>query len=463
MLLDLAQSALDRETERRAARSAAEDAVKEWDRNLKTRTQALDKARGADREWVAAWDAAVSQCWFGGDGHTLSTGSVRRILTETAALGPALDKRDDLGRRIEAMEADKASYIADVKSIVAELGMAFNEEAPLDAADALRIRQETAKRNRQDRADRSKELDDAEARRRSVAEQMAVDAALVTEMTRFFGVATMAEVNEKRDHVIHWRELRGKAADLERRILDTLELPSMAEAESTLADVDGGALRSEREELDARLRDQDQRREELYAAHSKAEDAVNGVGGDDAAARIEEKRQTVLQEIEERTLDHLRIRLGTEVAERALRLYRDKHRGSMMDRASDAFRTIGQGYYSGLSTQPDGDREVLIGIGADGNSKIASELSKGVHFQLYLALRMAGYHEFVRARDPLPFIGDDIMETFDDFRAEEAFRLFTEMARVGQVIYLTHHRHLREIAREICPTVTIHELPSPMV
>ena len=40
-----------------------------------------------------------------------------------------------------------------------------------------------------------------------------------------------------------------------------------------------------------------------------------------------------------------------------------------------------------------------------------------------------------------------------------AFRLFTEMAGVGQVIYLSHHRHLCEIAREVCPNVTIHELP----
>jgi uncharacterized protein YhaN len=51
------------------------------------------------------------------------------------------------------------------------------------------------------------------------------------------------------------------------------------------------------------------------------------------------------------------------------------------------------------------------------------------------------------------------METFDDFRAEEAFRLFAQMAQPGQVIYLTHHRHLCDIARHVCPSVTIHPLP----
>lgn len=50
------------------------------------------------------------------------------------------------------------------------------------------------------------------------------------------------------------------------------------------------------------------------------------------------------------------------------------------------------------------------------------------------------------------------METFDDFRAEETFRLFAGMAEKGQVIYFTHHRHLVDIARAVCPAVQVHEL-----
>ncbi len=50
------------------------------------------------------------------------------------------------------------------------------------------------------------------------------------------------------------------------------------------------------------------------------------------------------------------------------------------------------------------------------------------------------------------------METFDDFRAEEAFKLLTEMAGVGQVIYLSHHQHLCDIARTVCPEVRGYEV-----
>ena len=114
--------------------------------------------------------------------------------------------------------------------------------------------------------------------------------------------------------------------------------------------------------------------------------------------------------------------------------------------------------FAGWATQPDKDGEMLIAVAADGRSKMAVELSRGARFQLYLALRVAGYHEFVRSRRPVPFIADDIMESFDDFRAEEAFRLFADMAGVGQVIYLTHHRHLCDIARRVCPGARVHEL-----
>ena len=115
--------------------------------------------------------------------------------------------------------------------------------------------------------------------------------------------------------------------------------------------------------------------------------------------------------------------------------------------------------YAGLSAQPEKDGEALIALPAGGGSKLATELSKGTRFQLYLALRVAGYYEFARSRRPVPFIADDIMETFDDFRAEEAFRLFAGMAEVGQVIYLTHHRHLCDMVRAVCPGARIHDLP----
>ena len=55
------------------------------------------------------------------------------------------------------------------------------------------------------------------------------------------------------------------------------------------------------------------------------------------------------------------------------------------------------------------------------------------------------------------------METFDDDRSAEAFQLLSGIAEKGQVIYLTHHAHMRDIALKVCgDKVQVHELPAPM-
>ena len=133
----------------------------------------------------------------------------------------------------------------------------------------------------------------------------------------------------------------------------------------------------------------------------------------------------------------------------------------MMTQASDAFTLISRGAYRGLTTQPGKDGDILVALSADGSSKLAADLSKGTRFQLYLALRAAGYREFAKVRPTVPFVADDIMETFDDFRAEETLKVLGEMSLLGQVIYLTHHDHLRVIAERTVPGVRIHKLGTP--
>ncbi|MDR3411770.1 MAG: hypothetical protein P4L87_12655, partial [Formivibrio sp.] len=230
------------------------------------------------------------------------------------------------------------------------------------------------------------------------------------------------------------------------------------EAELALDQADRDALAAENSTLTEQFEEFDQLSRDMSTAYSKARDEIEDIGGDDAVAKIESKRRTIYLEIDDKAAAYLRLRLGAAAAEQALRIYRDQHRSSMMQHASSAFQTISRGAYTRLDTHVEKDSEVLVAIGADGSSKVAADLSKGTRFQLYLALRVAGYHEFSRTRPSLPFVADDIMETFDDFRAEEAFRLFAGMANVGQVIYLTHHQHLIDIARRICPTVIVHEL-----
>jgi uncharacterized protein YhaN len=248
--------------------------------------------------------------------------------------------------------------------------------------------------------------------------------------------------------------------ELEEKLCIELAVDNTGQAMAALYGLALDSLEIEKAEIERRLADFDERIQAQLVRVTRAADRLEAIGGDSAVARIDAERRTILLDIEEKAVRFIELKLGVMAAKNALRLYRERHRSSMMARASDAFALMTRGQYSGLTTQPVKGGEILIAMQRDGQSKVADALSKGARFQLYLALRLAGYYEFAQVRSSVPFIADDIMETFDHVRSEEVFRLFGEMARTGQVIYLTHHQHLCEIAREVVPGVRIHELAS---
>lgn len=119
----------------------------------------------------------------------------------------------------------------------------------------------------------------------------------------------------------------------------------------------------------------------------------------------------------------------------ALAAYRDEHRSGMLADTEAAFRALTNGAYSELQTQSDGQKEILLALRErDGRFITVSEMSKGTRFQLYLALRLAGYRQYGAGRTTLPFTADDIMETFDNTRTEAALTLLNKIETQGQAL-----------------------------
>lgn len=453
-LYGYAQDIFDRDAGIRTLR----ERITERRSDLNRRERVLLQTQENAAEWSASWTAACRGCWLREAGDELDIATVREIIAIDADLGPALEKKAGLADRVGKMEKDRQDFRAGIVALAERLDIPVEGHSTedLDQGVSKRIRDATTQSER-----RAKLLDALASEReteRALTEAKAVHRGRTGVMTAHFGVTSLDEVSEKLLDVAKRTELREQTEIAEREILEGLGVPGIAEAESVLNATDRPALDTESAALRARYDDLNARCESLFAERSQAIDRVEAIGGDSKVAEIEEHRRTTLLEIEEGAARYLHLRAGTLATEFGLRAYRDRHRSSMMTRASEAFGTISRGTYRGLATQPAKDGDTLIALSAAGGSKAAYDLSKGTRFQLYLALRVAGYHEFIRTRQPVPFIADDIMETFDDFRAEEAFRLFTEMAVDGQVIYLTHHRHLCDIALTACPSAKIHYL-----
>ncbi|MBB4191929.1 uncharacterized protein YhaN [Rhizobium aethiopicum] len=441
----------------RAARQAHEKAVGDLSHDLRERQRDRQEAQTAMAAWEREWAEALSRTWFADKAGSMA--AVRAMLNALATLPSILKERDDLASRVAAMERDQQQFREHIAGLLVDCGLNQPAMDTLASANALVERHEAARHAAQLRADRQADLEKQLEKRRALEEELAVHNARKDELTGYFAADSLASVEAFLNQSRERDRLEERAATLRHQITEALRAASFSEAEQRLDGVDAAAVERDAMELGARIEDLTERAKLLYSDVSLARQKLEAVGGDDAVARIEAKRRTIFLEIEELAVRHLTLRAGTLAAEQALHIYREKHRSSMMNRASEAFRLITGGNYSGLTTQPDRDKEILIGVSRDGGSKLADAMSTGTQFQLYLALRLAGYEEFAAFRRPVPFVADDIMESFDNPRSEEVFRLLGEMAKVGQVIYLTHHWHLCEIARDVVPNVTIHRLP----
>ena len=453
-LIEAAETALADEAKLGTLRQKAEERRAEA-----ARAEAkLKIAKEADANWRKAWREACAGTWLGEDEAEPALGAVKQSLKALDELRTTLSVCAELEDRIAKMERDKRLFADEVGAVAAALDL---EDAPDDIrrrADVIEERVALARENERRRAEKVDALEEARGRLKAITEELKVNARQALSMTALFAVGTLAEVAAKLEDCKRRDALKAEIARERAAIIAASVADSLDGARAVLERADAAALKAELEELKARAPFVEQAHAEAHSAHREAVKRLEAVGGDDAVARLEEKRRTILEAVNDGARRYLALRAGIAAAEEALRLFRDRHRGAMMERASEAFRLISRGAYRALTTAPNGQAETLIALCADGGSKEAAQLSKGARFQLYLALRVAGYHELARSRAPAPFVADDIMETFDHFRAEEALRLFADMGRVGQVIYFTHHQHLAEIAKAVCPEARVHEL-----
>jgi len=430
----------------------------EQQRILRRRELDVRTAEEETQAWLLAWKDACTGCWLGEGPQAPTAAEVREALPLLGDLATAIHERAGLADRIAKMERDQAGYAAALQETATEAGLEGENTPPAAIARQLAERLATAEKARAQHEDLSQRIEEAVERQRKRTEALAAHTASKAQMLDTLGADTLADAALRIEQALERKQLAGRVEQTASEIKEALDANSLDDARAQLEAADTVELGEEKHELEARLETLDTEIQHLFAAQTRASDAMNAVGGDDAVARIEQQRKTILLAIAEGAERYLRLSAGIIAMEQALALYRERHSSSMMQRASEAVRTISRGRYTGLASQPDKGRELLIAVQKDGTSKQAAEMSKGARFQLYLALRVAGFYEFAETRQTVPFIADDIMETFDDFRAEETFRLFAGMAGVGQVIYLTHHRHLCDIAKSVCPDVRIHEL-----
>ena len=208
--------------------------------------------------------------------------------------------------------------------------------------------------------------------------------------------------------------------------------------------------------------------ETASAAHKQANQAAQQAAED--ASRLRQRMEQIAEKTEvnaaaadqqaaiaslSRTLDEALIyHTASVLLSRALDSVEQSGGSAMLRQLSGIFQTLTNGVYSNVASDPDdsGKAElVMIQRDFPEERQRIDQLSEGTRDQLFLALRVAAIEDHVRTTEPLPFIGDDILQTFDDDRALAALRVLAELSQHTQVIVLTHHRHILELAVRLPP------------
>jgi uncharacterized protein YhaN len=397
---------------------------------------------------AAAWKKKLRELF----GDTLCPDRLVAALGQLRDIREHNEKRRLAERQVATMKDDQRLFTEASGALGARFDIAEN-----DPIDALRRLQEIADQAQADKSQHEElgnKLKDSETRRKELEAKLEDIDRKVLEIGAVFPVTvdtstidTLRTAVGKGLDVIVKRE---RFMELDRLILNELSLQTVEEARNLLTNENAMTLKATASSLDADLTLAEEQLSKATVARANAERDLSNITGDAEIAELVERRATLQMLIEEALLDYLEWDFGLRLAKDALRRYRDRHRSDMMASTERAFAELTNGAYQKLLTQPAGAAEIMLAVDANGTPKQIGNMSKGTRFQLYLALRAAAYEQMVAQAVQLPFFCDDVFETFDEDRTRAACRLMERIGRSGQAIYLTHHRHVVEIAKEEC-------------
>ncbi|NLD68372.1 MAG: AAA family ATPase [Limnobacter sp.] len=213
-------------------------------------------------------------------------------------------------------------------------------------------------------------------------------------------------------------------------------------------DADEAALVREQQQLDEHLREARQREEQ-------ARRALEAIDSADTAAAAREAMERTAASVRAAMGPWLRSRLAHGLLAEALKRFRERAQGPMLQAASGYFETMTGGEFTRLLGDESNERPVLLAERRGGTRLQVDALSEGTRDQLYLALRLAALDLRRAAGVDLPVILDDVLMTSDDERTRLMLQALAGFSRNGQVVVFTHHRHVAEIARASLPPAAL--------
>ncbi len=456
--LNAARPAAEKERLLAETRAKAEETFHQTQRDLTKREARHGSARDTVSATREAWQKLIGELLENivPSEHLMATLEPLRELREHEKT------RTTAERRVKAMQADKDLFAQEVAALArtndmeVQASTAETYSALKELAEQARAARDTVEKLDQNIETAAAEKTRNEQKLRDIDQEVEAIAVIFPDPASLTDIDQLRQVAARAQQVI---DDRATLLKRQRTILSELGADSITTARDQLAGVSVTGLEAALVSNRSDLEHAEEKLTQAIRDRATAEQYLSQVKGDGEIAALVEQKATLELQIEETAMEHLELSLGHYLASDAIRRYRDSHRSGMMTATEQCFASLTQGAYPSLVTQIDKDAEILLAVDRNGTSKRAAEMSKGTRFQLYLALRAAAHEQLVAQGTRLPFFCDDIFETFDEQRTSAACLLMETIGSRGQAIYLTHHRHVVEIAMSVCNRPPIlHEL-----
>ena len=418
------------------------------DNEMSTAKKEVEVAKAEESDWRGRWTVLLDEL---GIDPSLPTGVVEQLLkviedmrTVAANVSVLRDKR--VGKILRDIGAFENSVRTVVDAVAPELA----DKDPSDAVIDLNRRLQAVQQARKDAKAKDGEIAKRQERIRKLERRLGKSGDDIRRLQESAGVSDTDALREQLEKARQFGEyLEEQAQVLERIEKDGDGLPIAVLAKDCEGiDLDEAALQENRLHEEAR-----QARERLTTARDalrEARESYESIGGGAAAANAESARQGALAEIGGIAEQYVRARTAASLLRWAVERNRREKQGPLLREAAKLFGELTSGSFENLEIDFDSqDRARLVGRRPGGERVDVSGMSDGTTDQLYLALRIAALGQYLETAQPLPFVADDLFINFDDQRAKAGFRALSHLAKKCQVIFFTHHEHLRGIALSV--------------
>jgi uncharacterized protein YhaN len=177
---------------------------------------------------------------------------------------------------------------------------------------------------------------------------------------------------------------------------------------------------------------------------TRLETATGGTGAELAAQQAKNAEAEMLANAREWAV----YRFGQILLSRAIEEHRTQNQNPLMRQAGELFQRLTGGSFIGVEEEFDSrDNPRLVGRRESGGTVPIEGMSKGTRDQLYLSLRLAYLREYAQKVEAVPFIGDDLLTSWDDKRASKGLQTLAATSSQIQPILFTHHSRILELAQ----------------